>query len=92
VSVEILKQLVDLTAAPPVTSDPDELLVAFGEMYLARQELLASLTGLPDNDETRALVIELAARDAVWEIALVASRDQIGSSRRNTTKLRTYAR
>ena len=92
-SVEMLQKLVDLTAAPPVTSDPDELLVAFGEMYLARQEVIVSLTQpMPDTPETRALLAELATRDAAWEVALAASRDLIGSSRRNTTKLRTYAR
>jgi len=92
-SLEVLQQLVELTVTPPATSDPDELLVAFGEMYLARQELIVQLTApLPDSAEARALVAELAARDASWEVALVASRDAIGSARRNTTKLRTYAR
>lgn len=92
-SLDTLKQLVELTALPPVEADPDELLVAFGEMYLARQQLLVSLTEpLPDTEETRTLVAELAARDAAWEIALVSSRDAIGSARRNTTRLRTYAR
>jgi len=91
-SLATLKQLVDVTAAPPVTSDPDELLVAFGEMYLSRQELLDTLSAVPDTEESRALVAELAARDAVWEAAMVASRDAIGSSRRNTTRLRVYAK
>lgn len=92
-SVDTLKQLVELTPAPPVTSDPDDLLVAFGEMYQARQALLCAMTHpLPDTEETRALIAELAARDAAWELVLTASRDAIGSARRNTTKLRTYAR
>lgn len=92
-SVAILHELVALTPPPPDTADPDTLLAAFHAMYAARQALLLTITTpLADTDEARQLVVELAARDAAWERALLASRDAIGAARANTSRLRGYAR
>ncbi|HEY4176528.1 MAG TPA: hypothetical protein VGM90_06845 [Kofleriaceae bacterium] len=92
-SVDRLQALIDLTPAPPATTDPDELIAAFEAMYVARQAVLTTIQEkFPDTTEVRLLVAELAARDAAWETALLVRKDALARARRNTTKLRGYAR
>ncbi|HEY4057130.1 MAG TPA: hypothetical protein VGM39_11005 [Kofleriaceae bacterium] len=92
-TVDILQTLIDMTPAPPATTDPDEFIAAFEAMYAARQAVLITIQErFPDTAEVRLLAAQLAARDAAWETALVERRDALGRARRNTTKLRGYAR
>jgi hypothetical protein len=89
---EILRELLALTPVPP-EGDADVVLRAFDAMFEARQQVLVRMQHrLPDTEENRALVRELAARDAAWETALRQARDAVGVARTNTTKLRGYAR
>jgi hypothetical protein len=93
VSAHVLREVVALTALPPETSDVDELLAAFNAMYAARQTLAVSLTlPLDDTEETRALVCEIASRDAAWSRALSTALASVGAARRNASRLRSYAR
>lgn len=88
----ILRELVALTRTPP-DGDADVVLAAFDEMFEARQQVLERIEGrLADTEENRALVRELATRDAAWEAALDAARTAVGVARTNTSKLRGYAR
>lgn len=92
-SIDVLHALIDLTPPPPATNDADEFIAAFETMYAARQAVLTSIQEkFPDTSEVRLLVAELAARDAAWETALIERRDALGRARRNTTKLRGYAK
>ncbi len=92
-SAALLREIVDLTPLPPATSDVDELLAAFNAMYAARHVALASLpVPLEDTEETRALVCELASRDAAWSQTLSAALATVGSARKNAGRLRSYAR
>lgn len=93
-TVGLLRRLVELTELPPQDGDVDALLAAFSAMYEARQELLAGISRRPsaDCEEARALVNELAARDAAWASALAAALESVGTARRNASRLRTYAR
>lgn len=89
---DVLRVLVALTPMPP-EGDPEVVLAAFDEMFAARHDILQRVQGtLPDTEENRALVQELAKRDAAWVAALDAARTAVGIARTNTTKLRGYAR
>lgn len=92
-STALLREAVELTALPPATSDVDELLAAFNAMYAARHAVVAALVlPLEDTEETRALVCELASRDAAWSQALTSALATVGAARRNAGRLRSYAR
>lgn len=92
-SAHVLREVVALTALPPETSDVDELLAAFNAMYAARRTLTSSLTvPLEDTEETRALVCEIASRDAAWGRALSSALATVGAARQNAGRLRSYAR
>jgi hypothetical protein len=89
---DILRELLALTPPPPA-GDPETVLAAFEAMFDARQDLLLGVEGrLPDTDENRAIVRELAQRDAMWETALEGARTAVGVARTRTSKLRGYAR
>lgn len=92
-NAEILREVVELTALPPDTSDVDELLAAFNAMYAARHAVAATLVlPLENTEETRTLVCELASRDAAWGQALTSALAAVGAARRGASRLRCYAR
>lgn len=92
-TADLLRELVELTPMPPEGADADELLCAFSEMYEARQRWIDAHPSTPvATDEGRAIVREIVARDEAWQRALGASRDTIGQSRHNATRLRAYSR
>lgn len=90
---ELLRELVALTVEPPVDVEIEDLLAAFEAMYAARQAALSRVSGkFADTPENRALLEELAARDAQWEQAILLGREAVGEVRVRATKLRGYAR
>jgi hypothetical protein len=90
---DLLRELIAATPMPPEGADADALLAAFDTMFEARQHLLLQITArLVDSDENRALVRELAVRDAAWEQALTAARAAVGAARSGNKALRSYAR
>ena len=92
-SSDLLRRLVDVTSLPPSGVDVDTLLVAFTQMFEARQALLETVgPASADTPHARALLVELAARDAAWASALAAALDTVGAARQNANRLRTYAR
>jgi hypothetical protein len=93
VNAEILREVVELTALPPDTSDVDELLAAFNAMYAARNAVASTLVlPLENTEETRTLVCELASRDAAWSHVLTSALATVGAARQNASRLRRYAR
>lgn len=89
----VLRDLLAVTPVPPEGADADTVIAAFDAMFEQRQQLLADITErLANTEENRALVRELADRDAGWERALMAARDAVGAARSGTTRLRSYAR
>ena len=99
-TAELLAELVELTPHPPQTTDADELLRAFAEMFDARQRWFDAhpYTGAPTPEESsrsarvREIAREIAARDEAWQRALEVARDAIGQSRHNAGRLRAYHR
>lgn len=92
-NTEILREVVELTALPPDTSNVDELLAAFNAMYAARHAVAEALVlPLESTEETRTLVCELASRDAAWSQALTSALSTVGAARQNASRLRSYAR
>lgn len=92
-TVELLRELAELTPLPPQTTDADELLRAFAEMFEARQVWIDAhpSTGAA-SDEARGLAREIAARDEAWQQALRVASESIGQSRHNASRLRAYNR
>ena len=89
----ILRELIEVTPMPPEAADADTVIATFEAMFGARQELLGRIGDrLADTDENRALVRELAVRDAAWEQVLTLARDAVGVARSGTKRLRGYAR
>jgi hypothetical protein len=89
---DILRELLALTPLPP-EGDAETVLVAFDAMFDARQQVLVRITGkLGDTEENRAMLCELAARDAAWERVLTSTRAAVGAARSGTKALRSYAR
>lgn len=88
-----LHRLVELTTLPPEGDDVEALLTAFTAMYEARRRVLEEAAGpRDDSPEARALVAELAARDAAWASALAVALERVGAARQNASKLRSYTR
>lgn len=92
-TIDRLRRLLELTTLPPEGDDVDALLAAFTAMYEARRRVLEEATGpRDDSPEARALLAELAARDAAWASALAIALERVGAARQNASKLRSYTR
>lgn len=90
---DVLERLLAATPAPPAVDDPEALLAMLAEALPARQAILDQLgPGRPLLDDgERALADEIFARQAAWAAALARARDQLGTARVGTSKLRHYA-
>lgn len=88
-----LRRLVEMTVLPPEDGDVDALLDAFTTMFEARRRIIEeSSDPVEDTPDARALVNELAVRDAAWASALARALEAVGAIRRNASRLRSYAR
>jgi len=80
----ILDTLLELTPAPTVQADPDEVLAALDRVLAARQQPLEALEaalqgGRALDPECSALLEELRARDARWMAAVVHARHELAA-------------
>lgn len=83
-----LAALLAATPMPPADGDID---AACRAMIEARQQIIDSLTDFKVAPEERALVDELALRDAAWQVALARAQHMIGDQRIASRKLRAYS-
>jgi hypothetical protein len=77
---ELLAQLVDVTAMPPVADDPERVLAAFDAMLATRAALLRQLevaTPAAFTPHGRDLADELSRRDQAWIAALGLARQAV---------------